>query len=143
MTTESFNAREIINVGGRLGLPVRLMSKELANQIITEVDKKFGELNTWSHPQIMRSDPDIIELDLETFEFTYSERLPQERGYIFFTDNLLDKNAMVELGDIRDTCRIMDHSFGIEYFLTNERLNLLVAVNQYVIQVTGIAKSFF
>ena len=39
--------------------------------------------------------------------------------------------------------RLMENSFGMEYFVSNEKVNFLIAVNWYVIEVAGDARKWF
>lgn len=39
--------------------------------------------------------------------------------------------------------RLMVNSFGMEYFVSNEKVDFLIAVNWYVIEVAGDAQKWF
>ena len=71
-------------------------------------------------------------------EFSYTNILPEESGYIFFEPTgETEKRTVVWISDIRQAGTLFENSFGMEYFLSNENSDYLIAVNWYVVEISG------
>lgn len=67
--------------------------------------------------------------------------MSRSRIYFFEQNKVLNKKIVVKIEDLRLLGKILENSFGMEYFLTNEKMDFLIAVNWYVIEVSGTAKT--
>ncbi len=66
----------------------------------------------------------------------------QKEKDTFFDLENKDKNKIFVLDNVQNICNIMSESFGMEYFLCDEKFNYLIAVNWYVIELTNGAKEY-
>ena len=67
--------------------------------------------------------------------------LPQEVGYIFFEQNSeLKGKTVLEIENLKLLGKILIKTSGMEYFLTNQDMNFLIAVNWYVIEIAGVVE---
>lgn len=57
-------------------------------------------------------------------------------GWIFFEQSVSNKNVVVVVDDVGDISKLMEGSYGMEYFVSNEGGDFLIAVNWYVIEYT-------
>ena len=80
-----------------------------------------------------------MSLQVFKVEFTYSKYLNAEAGYIFFDQTGEERDMVIYIENVQKTSLLMEHSFGIEYFLTNESFDYLIAVNWYTLEVVGSA----
>ncbi|RAV02766.1 hypothetical protein DQG13_08955 [Paenibacillus sp. YN15] len=96
--------------------------------------RQFTPFKTAGHLAI---GADSHAISLEKYEFSYSKYLNSEPAFIFFDQEGLDRNTVVVVKDAKLAGDLMENSFGMEYFLSNEKLDYLIAVNWYVIEVAG------
>ena len=61
----------------------------------------------------------------------------EEPILIFFEQTDLNKNRVVYINDGRKLCNILEHAYGLEYFIINEKISYLLAVNWYAIEGVG------
>ncbi|QXX08946.1 hypothetical protein KW548_17700 [Vibrio neptunius] len=134
------NADEIVNVGKELGIKCSLLAEVEGKALVSKVLDKFEPFKVTGHLAI---DRDSISIPLEGNEFSYSERLDNEDAFIFFDQEGDDRKRVVHIEDARTICRIMENSFGMEYFLSNKNATYLVAVNWYTIEVAGTLSDRF
>lgn len=76
---------------------------------------------------------------MEGNEFSYSEYLESEPAYIFFDQEGRDRNSVVVVKDTKLIGLLMENSYGMEYFVSNEKADFLIAVNWYVVEAAGSA----
>ena len=134
------NADEILNVSKELGINCTLLTEEKGLNFTSIVLEKFKPLKTTGHLAI---DQNSISIPLEENEFSYSARLDGEQACIFFDQEGDDRKKVLLLESAQDLCKIMENSFGMEYFLSNVNGDYLIAVNWYVIEVAGSVKKVF
>lgn len=60
--------------------------------------------------------------------------------YIFFDQENHNRSKVVVIDDAKKLGQIMENSYGMEYFVSNEKADYLLAVNWYVIEGEGSAK---
>jgi hypothetical protein len=140
-------AKELIEVANRLNIEVELLNEEDSQQFIREILGVFKPFKITGHLAI-GGDSISIPLDsnelLDSNEFLYSQNLEQENGYIFFDQySTAGQKTVVKIADIRNVGKIIGESFGMEYFLSNHKRDFLIAVNWYVIEVSGNVKEKF
>lgn len=135
------NISELINICNNLNIPFCIIEGVEASQIISKTIKIFSPSQITNHLSISNDDK-VFKIPLECNEFTYSKRLPEGKGYVFFDLESKDKNKVFVLENIQDVCDVMSESFGMEYFLVDENFDYLIAVNWYVIEIAGKARNY-
>ncbi len=136
------NISELENICNDLNISFHIINGDEANEIIAQVINLFNPEKITGHLSISNSNNKVFKISLEHNEFTYSKKLPEGKGYIFFDLESKDKNNIFVLDNVQNTCDIMSESFGMEYFLCDEKFNYLIAVNWYVIELTNGAKEY-
>ncbi|MFJ8517269.1 hypothetical protein [Lysinibacillus xylanilyticus] len=134
--SEKSNTRELIYVSSELGIDIVVLNRLESEQYINKVIDTHMPFKITGHLQM---DVDSITLSLEENEYSYSEHLKSEPAYIFFDQDGLDRKSVVIVKDAKLVGKLMENSFGMEYFVSNERNDYLIAVNWYVIHVAGSA----
>lgn len=131
-------ANELLDIGNALHIKVQLLTDEEGKEHIHKALDLWKPFKTTGHLGIGH---DTIHLPIDMWEFSYMEYLCQESGYVFFEQTTdLYKKTVVKIQDIRALGKILEKEFGMEYFLTNEKMDFLIAVNWYTIEVCGAAK---
>ncbi len=131
---------EIQNACQKLGIGFHALdgldAQELINQVLAHylVKKNSGHISI-GH--------DSISIPLEPNEFTFSQRLPSEPAFLFFDQENHHRNQIAIIEDGSRIGEVMENSYGMEYFVTNESQSYLLAVNWYVIEAAGEAKQWF
>lgn len=125
---------ELASNSESIGLKYCVIEGEEAREIISKVLTKFKPLKTSGHLCLSNSNGVI---PLGDNEFTYTLLMKKQKGYLIFDQEGSDRNLVFEVDNIQKVGELMSESFGIEYFLFDERLNFLIAVNWYVIEVSG------
>lgn len=134
-------AKEFIETANRLNIEVELLNKEDSQKYIEKVLNSFKPFRVTGHLGI---GDNSISISLDENEFSYSENLDQESGYVFFEQyNSQGKTTVIKIVDVRKLGEIIADSFGMEYFLSNEKIDYLIAVNWYVVEISGTAKEKF
>ncbi|GBG07211.1 hypothetical protein PAT3040_01759 [Paenibacillus agaridevorans] len=136
MNTKPY-ARELLKTGGNLGIDTILLSELESERYIKRVLGFFRPYKTTGHLSIGTEESRV--LPLEQNEFTFSSHLKSEPAYIFFDQEGFDKNSVVVVNDAKLIGQLMENSFGMEYFVSNQKADFLIAVNWYVINVAGTA----
>lgn len=132
---------ELLAVGEELGIDVELLNEKNAEDCIKALLNSFAPFKTTGHLGINN---DSVKLPLDKWEYTYMEHLSKEVGYVFFEQSSnLSKKTVIKINDIRLLGKILEKSFGMEYFLTNEGKDFLIAVNWYVVEIAGDVKVKF
>ena len=135
---EKSNTQELINVSSELGIDIVVLNKLESERYINKVIDTYKPFKITGHLQM---DVDFLTLSLEENEYSFSEHLEGEPAYIFFDQAGLDRKSVVIVKDARLVGKLMENSFGMEYFVSNEKGDYLIAVNWYVIHVAGSAIS--
>lgn len=134
-------AEEIITIGKKLNIKVGLLAKDEAESCIQKTLNLFMPFKINGHLGIGH---DSIELPIDEWEFSYMKYLSQEIGYIFFSQgNRLSSRTVVKIDNLQELGKILEESFGMEYFLTNKNADFLIAVNWYVVEISGIEIDVF
>jgi len=128
------NAQELADVGNKLGIQVTLLDKNTSEKIIKRTVDHFVPYKTAGHLSIGNN---AMTFPLESYEFTYTEYLKSEPAYIFFDQSNFNRNQVAVINDAKKLGFLMENSFGMEYFVSNESLEYLIAVNWYVIEASG------
>ncbi|WP_256757356.1 hypothetical protein [Cohnella sp. WQ 127256] len=134
------NAQELTNTSSNLGIEVFVLDDRASKKFIRRAIEKFKPNKVTGHLSIGR---DSITIPLEKYEFTYSKSLYSESAFIFFDQESGDRNTVVEVKDARLIGDLMENSYGMEYFISNNNLDYLIAINWYVIEVSGSIIKFF
>ncbi|MEL6189467.1 MAG: hypothetical protein AAFU79_32995, partial [Myxococcota bacterium] len=108
-----------------------------ADRYRCDVLRRFRPERTSGHLAIGR---DIVCLPTDDYEFRLGGVLPERPVRLFFDQDGPDRRAVVEVMDGSRLGEVMEESFGMEYFLSNEEASLLIAVNWYAIEFAGEAK---
>ncbi|WP_143603397.1 hypothetical protein [Floricoccus tropicus] len=126
---------EIIRSAKSLGINIKLLGKENSQVIIENVIEKFSPYRLTGHVAISN---DSMKLDTDSNEFIFSKYLPKGKGYIFFEqDNSKQSKYCIEIENIQLLSQILEETFGMEYFVTNDKYDYLISVNWYVIELVG------
>ncbi|WP_394213386.1 hypothetical protein [Psychrobacter piscatorii] len=125
---------ELKSNADKIGLNYSIIKGVEAEKLISKIFKKFDPLRTSGHLAI--SDNSKV-ISLEENEFTYTLAIKKQKGYLFFDQEGVDRNLVLEVENVQRVGELMEESFGIEYFLSNSDLSFLIAVNWYVIEVSG------
>lgn len=134
-------ADEIITVDKKLNIKAELLADDEAKSFIQRTLDLFTPFRTTGHLGIGH---DSFTLPIDKWEVSYMEYLSQESGYIFFSQkNRLSGRTVVKIENLQELGKILEESFGMEYFLTNKNADLLIAVNWYVVEISGIELSVF
>ncbi|MFT6921983.1 MAG: hypothetical protein ACJA1C_000981 [Crocinitomicaceae bacterium] len=128
------NSEEFINACSELNINCQLLSKTDSLTIISELKQRFNLKKISGHLALQ---DDSFKLPLEPNEFSFSTLLKKESAYIFFDQENINKEEVLKFENAQNLCSILENCFGMEYFLTNESLTYLIAVNWYVLEATG------
>ena len=131
------NSEEILEVCIELGIEAKVLSKDDSVKIIKDVFEKYNVQKKTGHLAIWT---DSLSIPLEEHEFSYSNYLKDEPVYMFFGQKISGKKEeVVVIDQAKQVGKIMENSYGMEYFLTNQTYSFLLAVNWYVIEGAGEA----
>ncbi|WP_201772722.1 hypothetical protein [Endozoicomonas numazuensis] len=110
------------------------LSEREAEKYIGEVIRKFHPDKLSGHLSIGHESTSIA---LEPWEFSYSKKLKDEPLFIFFEQRDVNKNKMACIKNGKKLCSILEQAYGMEYFVTNQNVSFLLAVNWYEIEGIG------
>ncbi len=130
---------ELAQVCRELDFKFQILSSEEARIYIEGIFNKFNPQRRSGHLAIGR---ESLSIPIEKYEFSYSYVLKNEPGFLFFDQENHNKNQVFVLEDGRQVCAVLESSYGMEYFLSNEAGDYLIAVNWYVIECAGVAKEW-
>ncbi len=130
--------QELLQVSHSLGIAITVLDRHESDPYIQKVLDAHHPHQTTNHLSIGEQ---AITIPLEPHEYTYSVLFEREPGYLFFDQQGLERHTVIRIEDIRSVGRLMEHAYGMEYFLSNEQAEFLIAVNWYVIEVVGTASS--
>lgn len=123
---------ELKNAAELLGFEYEILTGETAAAIIDKSFVTFEPFRRQGHLSIMHERSHKLRLD--EHEYTFSKHLIDEPLIVFFeqTRNHVDVAFKLQKGQL--FCDLLEECSGIEYFLTNENVDYLIAVNWYVIE---------
>ena len=107
-----------------------------SKKIIREVEEKFSPEKLTGHVSIGHNS---VSVPLDAYEFSYSQYLQSEPIYVFFDQLGDDQGCVLILDEGRSLGKVLENAFGMEYFITNEKMDYLLAINWYVIEGSGSA----
>ncbi|TMV50634.1 hypothetical protein FE783_08035 [Paenibacillus mesophilus] len=131
------NTQELTQTGRSLGVDIVILDENDSKQYIKRVIELFKPFKITGHLSIGEG---TLTIPLEGNEFSYSKYLKSEPAYIFFDQESRDRNTVVTVKDTKLIGNLMENSYGMEYFVSNEKSDFLIAVNWYAIEVAGSAK---
>ena len=125
---------EILRASVFCGVEASPFAGEEAKTYIEGVNDKFSPFKTSGHLAIGH---DSVCLPLEENEFSYQQRLDAEPAIVFFDDHPWTAEKAIRIANVRNLGRVLEECSGIEYFMSDEAMSYLIAVNWYVIEGTG------
>lgn len=128
------NTQELIQVSSELGIESVVLNDKESKQFINRVVEIYKPFKITGHLSIGE---ETQKIPLEGYEFSYSNYLKSEPAYIFFDQEGRDRNTVVVVQDAKKIGELMENSFGMEYFVSNETMDFLIVVNWYVIEIAG------
>jgi len=128
--------QELIQVSTDLGIAIDVLDENESKQFIKRVIDTYNPTKMTGHLSIGEETETI---PLEGNEFSYSTYLKREPAYLFFDQEGRDQNTVVVVKDAKMIGKLMENSYGMEYFVSNETTDFLIAVNWYVIEIAGSA----
>lgn len=131
------NTQELLQISSNLGIDIVILDGKESKQFIKRVIDIYRPFKITGHLSIAE---DTLKIPLEGNEYSYSKHLKSEPAYIFFDQESRDRNTVVVVKDAKLIGKLMENSYGMEYFVSNEKSDFLIAVNWYVIEVAGSAK---
>lgn len=130
------NTQELIQISSKLGIDIVVLDGNESKQYIKRVIDIYKPFKITGHLSIGE---ETLTISLEGNEYSYSKYLKSEPAYIFFDQESRDRNTVVVVKDAILIGNLMENSFGMEYFVSNENSDFLIAVNWYVIEIAGSA----
>lgn len=130
------NTQELIQVSADLGIDTVVLEENESRQYIKKVIDVYKPFKITGHLSIGEN---IKTIPLNDYEYSFSTFLRSEPAYIFFDQESRDRNVVVVVKDANFIGRLMENSYGMEYFVSNEKMEFLISVNWYVIEVAGTA----
>lgn len=131
------NIQELLQASSNLGIDIVILDENDSKQFIKRIIDIYKPFKITGHLSIGE---ETLNIPLEENEYSYSKYLKSEPAYIFFDQESRDKNTVVVVEDAKLIGKLMENSYGMEYFVSNEKSDFLIAVNWYVIEVAGSAK---
>ncbi|WP_439893719.1 hypothetical protein ACS7SF_19080 (plasmid) [Ralstonia sp. 25C] len=123
-----------MRVAGEMSIAARLLSKDEGCAYIASVFSKF---NPWKREGHVSIGDDVKKLRTEDCEFSFSRSMRGGPAFIFFEQNQVNRCDVVVVEDARNISLLMKNGHGMEYFISDNALNYLIAVNWYVIEYVG------
>jgi hypothetical protein len=133
------NTAEILKAAAELGVQCDTLDEGAARAHIDSIIDAFAPARTEGHLMIGHDSDDY---PLEIAEWDYSLALPASPVLVFFDQSSTDRDQVIQLSDGPRLCEVLRRCFGMEYFATGIQRNYLIAVNWYVVEVTGIARAW-
>ncbi|MBV7433874.1 hypothetical protein KRX19_02450 [Cardiobacteriaceae bacterium TAE3-ERU3] len=131
--------KELTAASEKLKINASCIIGDDAKRYIDEVFSKFNPEKIRGHLSIGK---DSMSIDAEIYDLNFSKVLPKTKGYIFFEQDLYNKNSVYVIDDLSLLYDVMQECYGMEYFVSNESLDFLISVNWYVIQCLGKAQQY-
>jgi len=130
------NTKELVQISSNLGIDIVVLDENESKQYINRVINIYKPIKITGHLSIGE---ETLTIPLEKNEYSYSKYLKSDPAYIFFDQESRDRNTVVVVKDAKLIGNLMENSFGMEYFVSNEKSDFLIAVNWYVIEIAGSA----
>jgi len=131
------NVKELIDVSKNLVIKIFLLSDRDAQEYIESVLALYNPFKTEGHLGIGEN---TVSISTEKYEFIYSQYLNEEPAYVFFgQDSNIARKSVVKVNNARALGALFENAYGMEYFVSNETMNYLIAVNWYTIEFAGNA----
>ncbi|WP_343605922.1 hypothetical protein [Fluviicola sp.] len=127
------NFEELKDAAEMLGLQYEILTGEEASNIIETSFQKFEPSRRQGHLAILNERS--IKLKLSDHEYTFSEKLDDEPLLIFFEQTREKLDVVFKLFNGRNFSKILEECSTLEYFLTNNTVDYLIAVNWYTIEI--------
>ncbi|MFM2483468.1 hypothetical protein [Celerinatantimonas sp. YJH-8] len=124
------NALEIKEKANKLGMSVDIITGEKAKNYINFIFSKYGNVKKTGHISL---DEGIKIKNDEDSEFLFFEKFDKENLYVFFEQDLINRNTCIKVSNGKILSKILIDCFGMEYFVSNDVGGFLVAVNWYTI----------
>ncbi|MCP8466228.1 hypothetical protein NK553_19930 [Pseudomonas sp. ZM23] len=131
---EFSKAKELFRSATELSIDAEIITDEIARNYIKKVFEKYKPGKTSGHFSISSS---ARRIPTDEYESSFSRNLKEEKAYVFFEQNQIDKNTVFIISDARELSKVIENSFGMEYFISNQETSYLIAVNWYSIEYTG------
>jgi len=131
------NVKELIEVSDKLNIEIFLLNEKDAQGYIDNVLALYNPFRTDGHLGIGKN---TVSIPTEKYEFTYSQYLKEEPAYVFFgQDSNVARKSVVKVNNAKILGELFENAYGMEYFVSNETMDYLIAVNWYTIEIAGIA----
>jgi len=128
--------QELAFSAAELGLACHLLSDQQGAGYITQVLQKFTPNKLSGHLAIHH---DSLSIPFEQYELTFPQYLKSEPIYVFFEQSRENKENVFVLEEGQQFGKVMNNTYGYEYFVSNATMAYLLAVNWYVIEGAGSA----
>lgn len=128
------HAKELMSVADKLKIEVALFTEIEAENYILFILDKYKPWKTEGHLSIGDT---TSKLSTEDNEFTFSLSMDDSPAFIFFEQNYINKNNVLEIKNAKEISRLMENTHGMEYFISNKSGSYLISVNWYSIEFTG------
>lgn len=134
-------AEELLRAAGELGLSCALMPEGQALVYVAEVLRRYRPRSISEHLAI---GGDTVSVPLEEPEFSYAQHLGPGPAFVFFEqeEGDQDRRRVVVVQDGRSLGELFGNTYGMEYFVSDAAMGFLLAVNWYVIEGTGSARTW-
>jgi len=131
------NVKELIDVSKNLGIEIFLLNDRDAQEYIETVFALYNPFKTEGHLGIGEN---TVSISTEKYEFIYSQYLIEEPAYVFFgQDSNIARKSVIKINNAKILGALFENAYGMEYFVSNEAMDYLIAVNWYTIEVAGTA----
>lgn len=131
------NVKELIDASNNLNIEIFLLNEKDAQKYIESVLAIYKPFKTDGHLGIGGN---TVSIPTEKYEFSYSQYLKEEPAYVFFgQDSNIAKKSVVKVNNAEMLGELFENAYGMEYFVSNEIMDYLIAVNWYTIESAGIA----
>ena len=133
------SVKELLSVCVEMGIESNTLTKDESKGYLSKIIEKYNPEKMTGHLSIGGQS---ITIPLEEHEFTYSKNLKCQPLLVFFDQDGIDRKKVVRIENGQLLCDILENSFGMEYFISNEQVDYLIAVNWYAIEGVGAAKEW-
>ncbi len=124
-----YELEDLNNEATSLRFEHRLLFGKEAEFVVNNAIEKFVPFRIYGHRQIGRSD---VKLQTEEWESKFSSLyIKNEKIWVFFGE----KDGVFELSDGSKFSELVSKCISMEYFITNEKFEYLVAVCWYTIEI--------
>jgi len=128
------HANELIKSALELDIKLNFIIHMEARNYIDQVLKKYMPWRITGHLAI---GDNAKRLSTDDYEFKFSLSLDNKPSYIFFEQNLMNKDVVVIVEDAKNISKLMEYSSGMEYFISDKDISYLISVNWYSIEYVG------